>query len=140
MFADIFSGQPFIITDKSLFTDNKDRAGIPSGIQYIGKELMDTQNEIMMKFRETVGFNTAGVDKAERVNTIEIQSNDQHTKSVLRIMLDQRQKACEEINAFFGTSISVDMVEPVKPLKNEDEGEEDGTGNGGAGEVNENKL
>lgn len=136
MFSDIFSGQPFIITDKSLFVDNKDRAGIPSGIKYIGKELMDTQNEIMMKFRETVGFNTAGVDKAERVNTMEISSNDQHTKSVLRIMLDQRQKAAEEINAFFGTSITVDMVDPPQRITNKDEEEEEnGPGDGGAAEL-----
>jgi hypothetical protein len=56
MFASLYTGEPFIITDKSLFQDNKDRAGIPTQIKFIGKELMDMQNEIMMKFREMVGF------------------------------------------------------------------------------------
>jgi hypothetical protein len=131
MFSDIFSGKPFTIVDKSLFNDNKDRAGLPTGIPYIGKELLDTHNEIMMKFRQTVGFNTAGVDKAERVNTMEIQSNDQHTKSVLQIMLSQRQMACEAINSFFGTSISVDILAPdAQPVKGEDD---NGTGNSGTG-------
>lgn len=138
LFADIFSGTPFTIVDKSLFKDNKERTGVPSGIQYIGKELMDTQNEIMMKFRETVGFNTAGVDKAERVNTLEIKSNDQHTKSVLEIMLYQRKQACEAINAFFNVALSVELVGqeeleelPEDPLEG---GEEDGTGDGGTEE------
>jgi hypothetical protein len=112
MFSKIFKGEPFIIADKDLFADNKDRTGVPTGINYIGKELMDTLNEIMMKFRETVGFNTAGVDKAERVNTLEIKSNDQHTQSVLQIMLRQRQIAAEAIKAFFGQNITVNIITP----------------------------
>ena len=137
LFSDIFTGQPFIITDKSLFTDNKERAGLPSGIKYIGKELLDTQNEIMMKFRERVGFNTAGVDKAERVNTLEIQSNDQHTKSVLEIMLYQRRQAAEAINAFFGTNITVDILadDSTALIDEDEEGEEDGTSDGGTGAI-----
>jgi hypothetical protein len=135
MFADIFSGKPFTIVDNSLFTDNKDRAGLPSGIPFIGKELIDVQNEIMMKFRESVGFNTAGVDKAERVNTLEIKSNDQHTKSVLQIMLEQRQIACDAINKFFGQSVTVDILadDIDSPGQGEEEIEDGGRDGGTRG-------
>jgi Phage Connector (GP10) len=129
MFAEIFTGVPFIISDKALYADNKDRAGLPTDIQFIGKELMDVQNEIMMKFKQTVGFDTAGVDKAERTNTLEITSNNQHTKSVLQIMLQQRQIAAEAINAFFGVNVSVDLYAPEEIEGEEiegEEGEEDG--------------
>jgi hypothetical protein len=132
MFASIFTGEPFIITDKSLFTDNKDRAGLPTDINFIGKDLLDVQNEIMMRFRQTVGFNTAGVDKAERVNTLEVTSNDQHTKTVLQIMLQQRQIACESINAFFGTNISVDVF-AADDLEEGTGGGVGGTGDSGTG-------
>jgi hypothetical protein len=115
MFASIFNGEPFIISDKSLFQDNKDRAGLPTDINFIGKDLLDVHNEIMMKFRQTVGFETAGVDKAERVNTLEVQSNDQHTKTVLQIMLQQRKIACDNINAFFGVNVEVDLYEVEQP-------------------------
>lgn len=138
MFSEIFTGQPFVITDKALFQDNTDRAGVPSGITFIGKELIDVHNEIMMKFRETVGFNTAGVDKAERVNTLEIKSNNQHTQTVVQVMLQQRQMACEAINAFFGTSLTVEL-EGEEELS--EGGEEDVTGDGGTGEFdNEDEL
>lgn len=109
MFNDIFTGKPFVLVDKYLLADNKDRAGVP-GVPYIGKELMDTLNEIMMKFRQTVGIETAGVDKAERVGKFEVDSNEQHTKTVLQIMLEQRQLACESINAFFNLDVSVSVV------------------------------
>lgn len=138
MFASIFNGEPFIIVDKNLFLDNKDRTGVPTAIPFIGKELMDVQNEIMMKFRQTVGFNTAGVDKAERVNTLEVKSNDQHTKTVVQIMLEQRQIACDNINAFFGQNVSVRLVgaEEQEELYAEgEEGEEIGAGDGGIEEL-----
>lgn len=140
MFADIFSGKPAILADKQMFMYNtaEQRSGVPTGIPYIGKELMDTRNEIMMKFRETVGITTAGVDKAERTNTLEINSNVQHTKTVLQIMLEQREIACENINAFFGTNISVNVIEPEEKEEfEEEEGGEDGSSNGGVEELTE---
>lgn len=127
MFNEIFTGKPFIITDKSLFNENKDRTGLPTDIKFIVKELMDTYNEIMMKFRETVGFDTAGVDKAERVNTLEVQANNQHTSSVIEIMLQQRQIACDAINAFFGGNITVELTgqEEMEEMEEEEPEEQE---------------
>lgn len=137
MFNDIFIGKPFVIVDKYLLADNKDRAGVP-GVPYIGKELLDTFNEIMMKFRQSVGIETAGVDKAERVGKFEVDSNRQHTQTVLQIMLEQRQIACENINAFFGLDISVSVVgtsqEEIEYQEDQEymeEGEDNGTGDNG---------
>lgn len=138
MFESAQEGKPFIITDKTIFEENKDRAGVPTSIPFIGKELMDAQNEIMMKFRETVGFDTAGVDKAERVNTLEIKSNDQHTFSVLQIMLKQRQMACESINEFFGLNITVDIAGKQEIEDQQQEGAfEDGGNDGGTKSTDE---
>ena len=96
-----------------------------------------------MKFKQTVGFDTAGVEKAERVLQAEIDSNTQHTKSVLQIMLEQREKACEAINAFFGTNMTVALVgqkeleEQAEEAEEELEGcDDDGTCDSGTEEVN----
>lgn len=110
IFRKVFNGEPAIIADPDLFKDNNQETGLPTGIDFIGKDLLDVHNEIMMRFRQTVGIDTAGVDKAERTNTLEIESNTQHTKTVLEIMKEQRDIACENINAFFGTNISVSVV------------------------------
>lgn len=138
LFSDIFNGKPFTIVDKHLLASNQDRTGVPTDIEFIGKELMDTRNEIMMKFHETVGITTVGVDKAERVNTLEATSNAQHTKTVLQIMLEQRRIACDNINAFFGTNISVDVVGSEFMHQAEyPGGEEHGTGDSGIEEFTE---
>ena len=143
LFHDIFTGKPFVIVDKYLLADNKDRAGVP-GVPYIGRELLDTINELMMKFRQAVGIETTGVDKAERVGKFEVESNIQHTKTVLQIMKEQREIACENINAFFGLNVSVSVVgvtqgqykrEEWEEIEDMGEGEENGTGDGGAEEL-----
>lgn len=137
MFSSIFSGEPFVITDKMLFANNKDRAGLPTDIKYIGKELLDTLNEIMMKFRERVGFDTAGVDKAERLVTAEVKSNNQHTRTCLEIMQRQREIAAANLNAFYGYSVTVkptgadeqaeDMTETLDEGGNDDGTIDNGT-------------
>lgn len=135
MFTQIFEGKSHIIVDKNLFVDNRDRTGVPTNIKYLGKEIMDTQNEIMMKFREMVGIETTGVEKAERVNTLEVRSNYQHTQTVLEIMKSQREIACDNINAFFGTAISVHVIgeELTAGLGDQRGGVEDDNGDGDSG-------
>ena len=122
MFKDIFRGKPGIILDKKMTESNRDRSGVPTGVPFQVKDLMDVMNEINMQFRQTVGFDTAGVDKAERVNTLEVESNGQHTSTVLDIMLQQRELAVENINAFFGTDITVSIG---SSSLHDDEDEED---------------
>src|SRR5690625_778185 len=58
IFNDIASGKPFIPVDNKLFMYNEDGVGIRMEVPYIADKLMDTRNEIMMKFHETVGINT----------------------------------------------------------------------------------
>jgi hypothetical protein len=82
-----------------------------------------------------LGFNTAGVDKAERVNTLEVQSNDQYTQTVRDIMLQQRQLAAESINKFFGVNVSVSINEPEAANTDRKGGQDNGTGNSGTGQT-----
>lgn len=110
LFASMFNGEPHTIVDPTMLQDNKDRAGVPTNIQYLASDIMDTMNEIKMKFREHIGFDTAGVDKKERLITGEVNANKQHTLSVLDIMKQQREIACENINHFFDCDISVQLT------------------------------
>lgn len=113
MWDDIYTGKPLTIVDKDLFTD-QDSVGTSTDIQFIAKEIYDVKNEIKMEFRQTVGIDTAGVEKAERVNTLEIESNEQHTQTVLQVMKEQRDIAVEAINSFFDCDIKVTVRgEPI---------------------------
>ena len=110
LYSALQNGEPFIMVDKHLFHANENRDGLPTDIPYIADKIMDTKNEVKMEFRQTIGIDSAGVDKAERVLDGEIKSNLQHTKTVLQIMLEQRKIAAENISAFFGRHVTVDVV------------------------------
>lgn len=140
IFYDISSGEPFIPVDTKLFMRNEDGIGIRMEVPYIADKLMDTRNEVMMKFHETVGITTVGVDKAERTTVAETTSNVQHTKTVLQIMLEQREIACENINAFYGLNVSVNVVGAELLEEHQEEGEEFGTGDSGTEELTEDEL
>ena len=136
LFSEIFSGVPFVVTDKMLFAQNADRTGLPTDIKFIGKELLDILNEIMMKFRERVGFDTAGVDKAERLVTAEVKSNNQHTRTCLEIMLRQREIAAANLNAFYGLTVTVKATGEEEQAEDmtqtlDEGGGENGANNGG---------
>lgn len=119
-FDDIMSGKPWVIIDEQLRAIGKESVvSAAVEIPFLLDKLHDAQNEVYSTFKATVGINTSGADKKERLVVDEVQSNNQATQTCLQIMLSQRQKACNEIKAIFGLDVSVSVVN--------EGGEEDGT-------------
>ena len=106
-FNNIMNGEPWVVVDKELLA--KENGIIPEvvDVPFILDKLYDTKNEIYAEFRHTVGIDTAGIDKKERVLTGEIDANKQSIETCLQIMLSQREIACKQINKFFGLNMSV---------------------------------
>lgn len=106
-FTKIITGEPWVVVDQALLA--KENGLIPEvvDVPFILDKLYDTKNEIYAEFRHTVGIDTAGIDKKERVLTGEIDANKQSIETCLQIMLSQREIACEQINKFFDLDISV---------------------------------
>ncbi|NCC80160.1 MAG: hypothetical protein EOM07_11235 [Clostridia bacterium] len=127
LFSDIRSGKPWIIVDKEMLAVN----GVP--VEFIEvqnklADIYDAMNEIYNSFKETVGINSPGADKKERLLLDEVNANNQSIQTCLHIMQTCREVACEEINEVFGLNISVQA-------RGADEAEgdvEDGTGDDGA--------
>ena len=57
-------------------------------------------------------LNNANTDKRERLVADEVSANDAQIEQSAQVMLKSREKACESINALFGTNISVSMRNP----------------------------
>jgi len=125
LFSQILSGKPWTIVDKEMLMGGK---GIP--VQYIDiksklAELYDAMNEVYNSFKETVGLDSPGADKKERLITDEVNSNNQSIQTCLQIMLTCRQVACEEINQVFGANVSVDVRRPEISEEEADKGGEE---------------
>lgn len=74
-------------------------------------ELADARRNILADFWQEIGVDTVAVDKKERTNLSEMNSNKTQTLLSQEIILKPRQDWCDAINAMFNLNISVEMNE-----------------------------
>lgn len=94
---------------------------INSNTPYILDKLDDEYNSYVAKLLTLLGLDNYVEDKAERVQSAEVKSNQEYIIMNFKSMLDQRKKACEEINAKYGLNLSVEYVQGEQIEAGEDE-------------------
>ena len=105
IFQKIDGNVPDIYADKGL---NLDSFNIfQTNVKFLGNELMDYKKSVENELLTFLGINNLAVDKKERVNLSEANSNNEMTKSFVELQLESRQIACERINKMYGLNISV---------------------------------
>lgn len=105
IFAQIDGNEPAIFPSRKLNIESADVLLTPS--QFIGNELMDYKKSVENDLLTFLGYNNVPVDKKERVNVHETDSNNQLIESFAELQLRSRRKACEAINQMYGLNISV---------------------------------
>lgn len=105
LFQEIDGNVPSIYADKGLNLDSLNV--FKTEAKFLGNELMDYKKSVENELLTLLGFNNLAVDKKERVNVSEAQSNNEVTKSFADLQLEARKLACERINEMYGLDISV---------------------------------
>lgn len=77
--------------------------------------LMIAKSKLWNECMGLLGVNNANQDKKERLVAAEVGANDEQVQATRNIALNARQQACEQINALFGLSVSVDFKTPPAP-------------------------
>lgn len=105
IFQMIDGNTPAIYADKGL---NLDALNVlKTDAKFLGNELMDYKKSVENELLTFLGYDNLSVDKKERVNLVEANSNNQMTKSFAELQLESRKLACEQINKMFGLTLSV---------------------------------
>ena len=112
IFQQVDGNTPAIFADRGLNLDSI--TSYQTGVKFMGNELMDYKRSVESDLLTFLGQNNTPVDKKERLITNEVEANDQLIASFADLQLSAREKACEEINAMFGLSISVKRRQPVE--------------------------
>lgn len=81
---------------------------------FLGNDLMDYKKSVENELLTFLGVNNLTVDKKERVNLSEANSNNQMIESFSELQLQARKTACERIRERFGVDISVKIRQPVE--------------------------
>lgn len=79
-------------------------------------DVVSARNEILRTFLSEIGITSAN-DKRERMVVDEVNVNSQLLLFNVADMLESRQKAIEEVNALYGTNITVDLSDEYQFIK-----------------------
>lgn len=116
----LYSGDPMVVMDKSLFGPN----GEPSwqlllqdvGQNYLAGEALENLRRLECKFNNEIGVPAnLATQKRERTISAEVEANDAETYGRAAAWLESLQDGCERVRKMFGVEISVDWrVDPMK--------------------------
>lgn len=112
IFQQVDGNVPAIFADRGLNLDSI--TAFQTGVKFMGNEIMDYKRSVESDLLTFLGQDNTPVDKKERLITDEAEANNQLIASFADLQLQARQKACEEINAMFGLSVSVHRRVPVE--------------------------
>lgn len=118
IFQQIDGNVPAIYADKGL---NLEALNVlKTEAKFLGNELMDYKKSVENELLTFLGFDNLAVDKKERVNLSEANSNNEITDSFADLQLKSRELACEEINKKYDLNVSVKRKEVVENVGNSD--------------------
>lgn len=113
--------EPVIFGDKSL--SETPMEVLKTEAPAVFPDLQLQKHEIWNECMTFLGINNANMNKRERLVTNEVEANDEQIQMSVQMMLKAREKACEDINALFGTNIKVTLRNAQRQAENEPEDE-----------------
>lgn len=104
-------GEPFVPISKELLPEDGQLLSTFSNSfpANMLDKLLTARRTITNNFLTEVGINNANIDKKERLNSMEVNSNSEETSANVMIVLNNMKKSFEEFNKLSGHSISVDL-------------------------------
>lgn len=111
----MYDGEPAVLSYESSFGSDKgvDIFPIKARDNLVVMELYDAKRNILSEFLKYLGVDCLALDKKERTNLAEMNSQNQELKINADIYLKPRQLFCKEVKDTFGVDISVDINKPA---------------------------
>ena len=109
-------GQTDTVIDKSFFQKGAFTPFSANGSNIKVNDVISGRNEILHTFLSEIGIATAN-DKRERLVVDEVNVNSQLLLFNVADMLECRKKAVDQINALYGTNITVELSDEYKLIK-----------------------
>ena len=110
------SGNPMVVYDSRIKQANAgplwEFFSQNVGQNYIADRVLADMTRLENQFKTIIGIPNANTEKRERVNTLEITSNDVATQSRAAEWLQRLQYGCQQVRDMFNVEVSVDWRFP----------------------------
>lgn len=102
-------GNPLVVVNKSVMDNKQITTLFPSaGSNYIVDKLLNDRRTIVNNFLTEIGIRNANYGKKERLNSQEVEENNDETSAIVSVIYDNLKKACTELQAM-GLNIDVEL-------------------------------
>lgn len=110
---DIYEGKPASIVYRSGFNRDVEIVPIKARDNIVTSELADARRNVLSDFLRRLGVDNIAVDKKERTNLEEMESNKQELNVNTNIYLAARKLFAEECNQAFGLDITFTIDDEI---------------------------
>lgn len=110
IFKKIHANEPVIFKNKTRGEGDVGVSVLSTNVAYINDKLEDDYHNYEARILTALGLDNYVEDKHERVQSAEVESQQEYIISSFRASLIERKKACEKINKMFGLDLVVDYV------------------------------
>ena len=126
IFKKIHANEPVIFKNRTRGEGEVGVNVLNANVNYINDKLEDDYHNYEARILTALGLDNYVEDKKERVQSAEVESQQEYIISSFRASLNERKKACEAINKMFGLDLEVDYVkaEQIETDEPVDESEE----------------
>ena len=110
IFKKVHANEPVIFKNRTRGEGEVGVSVLNANVPYINDKLEDDYHNYEARILTALGLDNYVEDKKERVQSAEVESQQEYIISSFRASLNDRKKACEKINEMFGLNLSVDYV------------------------------
>ena len=114
MYDNISAGDPAVFVNRDI--------GNPANFffnrvkeNFVGQEIEIVKRGIINEFLTEIGVENANTDKRERLNTDEVNSNNEEIRLNIADWLENMKDGCRRANAMFGLNLSVERRKVPRP-------------------------
>jgi len=105
------TGEPFVVVNKEVLGDESIEILLPNvKNNFIVTDLLTARRGILNAFLTEIGIRNANYDKKERLNSQEVNENNDETSANISVIYDNIKKSMEVINSFSGLGLDVEYA------------------------------
>ena len=109
-YGDATTGKPLVVVNKDVMGGKQITTLLPNiGNNYIVDKLLTARRCIINAFLTEIGIRNANYEKKERLNSAEVEENNDETKAIITVIYENVKKSMETINAFSGLNLDVEL-------------------------------
>lgn len=109
-YAKATTGEPFVVINKEVMDDEGIDTLLPNiKNNFIVNDLLQARRGILNAFLTEIGIRNANYDKKERLNSQEVNENNDETSAVITVIYDNIKKSMEEVNEVSGLNLDVSL-------------------------------